>query len=238
MCILPIGVGKKIESPLSAFNNFLVQISDKLEKIYIPNKIEHTKDIVFINNLLFEEKSISICGRIKIIYENNEICFKFLGTFTDTHFVEITLLHKTELKQIFQNYLYIINSMSENLDFSIAQIHVESIFNQIKHKKINPDQWFVLPYKQKINHLYDTSKNDKTLEKIFNRFSYAVKFKVENSMTFQYKLYRVLSTELNESKSLENLRFEEIEILKENTISMNKLQQFLVDLFYYGDILN
>ena len=74
------------------------------------------------------------------------------------------------------------------------------------------------------------------MEKLFNRFSYVIKFNVENKQTFQYKFYRVLSTNLNESKSLENIRFEDIELLKENNLSFCKLQHFLVDLFYYGNL--
>jgi hypothetical protein len=228
------GVGKKIESPLSAFNNLLIQISDKIELIYFPKKKE--KNISFINKLLFEEKSITIFGNIKIIFEKNEIGLKFCGFFTDTSLIKITLENQAELFQIFQNYLYIIDSLTMNFDDSISQKHVESLFNQIKSGKVDSNQFFILPYKNKINHLYDSSKNDKSLEKLFNRFSYVIKFNVENKQTFQYKFYRVLSTNLNESKSLENIRFEDIELLKENNVSFSKLQHFLVDLFYYGNL--
>jgi len=237
MIVLSPGTGKTIESPLSAFNNLLLQISDKLEEIYLPNQKKcNSKNIAFINLLLFEEKSITISGNIKLVYQNNEIGIKFTGTFNDMSFIQKTIDNQIELYQIFQNYLYIVDSMSTNLDNTISQKHVQSLFDQIISRKIDPNQYFILPYKNKINHLYDSSKNDKTLEAIFNRYSYVIQFSTENSQTFQYKFCRVLSTNLNESNSIENIRFDEIELLKKDIISLSKLQHFLVELFYYGNL--
>ena len=228
--------GKLIESPLSAFNNLLLQISKKIEHIYFPKKIK-VENINFINQLLFEQNSITILNSIKIIYIKNKIGFQFIGIFSEnTNLIKISLENQTELFEIFQNYLFIINSITNNFDSDVSQKQVQSIFSQVNLKKICPNTMFIVPYKNKISHLYDERNNDKTLEKIFNRFTYVIKFNTNDKTTFKYKLCRVTSTILNESKSLENIRFEDIETLKEGSLNLYKLEQFLVDLFYYGEI--
>jgi len=228
--------GKLIESPLSAFNNLLLQISKKIEHIYFPHKSK-VENIVFINQLLFEEKSITILNVIKLVYHKNEVGIQFIGFFSkDTNLIRITLDNQKELLEIFQNYLFIINSITNNFDADVSQKQVQSIFNQVNSRKICPDTMFIVPYKNKISHLYDEKSNDKTLEKIFNRFTYVIKFNTNDKQTFKYKLCRVTSTILNESKSLDNIRFEDIETLKEGSLTFDKLEKFLIDLFYYGDI--
>lgn len=237
MIVLSPGVGKKIESPIVAFNNLLLQISEQIEEIYYPNKTTKlSENVEFLNKLLFEEKSITIFGYIKLVYHNNNFGVKFNGVLDDFTKVQITIDNYSKLCQIFQNYLYIIQTTSINLDPTISQNHVQSLFEQISNNQINTEQYFILPFKNKIKHLYDFEKNDKTLETIFNRYSYVIKFAVENRQTFRYKFYRVLSSSLNESNSLENIRFEDIELLKKDIVSINKLQHFLVELFYYGNL--
>ena len=228
--------GKLIESPLSAFNNLLLQISQKIENIYFPRKLKIEK-ISFINQLLFENNSITILNVIKLLYHKNKIGFQFIGIFSENmNLIKISLENQNELFEIFQNYLFIINSITNNFDSDVSQKQVQSIFNQVNLRKICPNTMFIVPYKNKINHLYDNRKNDKTLEKIFNRFSYIIKFNTIDKSTFKYKLCRVTSTILNESKSLENIRFEDIEILKDGCLTFDKLENFLIDLFYYGEI--
>ncbi len=232
--MLNLGEGKVMESPLSAFNNLLIQISDKIERIYIPDK--KTKNILFINQLLFEEKSITICNCIKIMYENNEIGFRFYGLYINTEFIQISINNKKELFEIFQNYLYVISTITQNFDEDISQKQVQSIFDQVMDKKTNPNQMFLVPYKNKILRLYDNYEPDNTLDKIFYRFSYVLKFYESDKASFKYSICRCLSTILNEAKSLENIRFEDIEIIKSDTVSIGKLKQFLIDLYYYGEI--
>ena len=223
-----------IESPLSAFNNVLLQISNKLQHIYIGNE----NNISFINQLLFEEKSITICNVVKLVYKNNEIGLKFQGVFVNTDIIEKTLLYKEELFQIFKNYLFTISVATKNLDDGISQKQVSGIFEQINNERLDFDnnQIFIVPHKIKIRHLYDEQKNDKTLDNIFNRYSYIIKFQVINKNSFRYSLCRVISTILNESKSIENIKFEEIDIIKSDVLGLDKLKDFLIDLFYYGEI--
>jgi hypothetical protein len=232
---------KRIESPLSAFNNLINQITEKLQLIYLLNNeknpyIKKCANSSFINQLLFEEKCITIFGCIKILLQKDDIVFKFCGSYDSAklELINRTLKNETELKQLFQHYLYIIDSVNNNYDSTISQKYVEMIFNQIINKTIEPNKMFLVPYKNKIKHLYDSE--DKTLDKLYNRYSYVIKFSVKNNMTFSYRLTRVLSSELNESKSMENVRFEDIEVLKENTLSIDKLEEFLTNLFYYGEI--
>lgn len=238
---LSTSIGKKIEAPISAFNNLLIQISDRLEDIYISKNTnelclgkKRTKNALFINQLLFEEKCITIFGSIKILLVNNEICFKFHGTYDSKkiHLVRKTFENVNELKQIFQHYLFIISSISNNLDDSVSQKYVDSIFEQINLGTVDPNKMFLIPHKNKIKHLYDES--NPVLDKLYNRYSYIVKFR-RNDRTFNAKLIRALSSELNESKSMDNVRFEDVEQIKEVTLPINDLQKFLIDLFYYGN---
>lgn len=224
-----------IESPLSAFNNLLLQITEKIKNIYISNKTK-TNNIEFINDLLFEENSITIRNQVKFSYCNQNVGIQFIGLFQDLSIIQKTIDNEKTLLEIFQNYLYLIKSASTNFDDNVSQKQIDSIYSQLKTGTIDSEQMFLLPYKRKINHLYDSSKNDKTLENIFHRFAYVIKFNLENKTHFKYKICRVLSTILNESKSMENIRFEDIEILKENIVPLNKSCEFLKELYYYGEI--
>lgn len=228
---------KSIESPISAFNNLILQITNKFEQIYL-NK--NTQNIHFRNQLIFEESSITVFGCIKFVLINGNVETKFCGNFNSNNFelVQKTLNNRVEIYSLVEHYLLIIGNLSNNLDESVSQKFVESLFEQIKSGKISKDEMFLVPYKNKIKHLYDNSKVDKTLENIFNRYSYIIKFSRDNGSTFKYKLCRVLSSLLNESKTLENLRFEEIETINENVMSIGKLQHFLIELFYYGEIVD
>lgn len=222
---------KKIDSPLSAFNNVLNQIVNKLLKIYDKNQ----NDIDFVNSLLFEENAITILGKIKFVYKHEKICLKFLGIFDNYDLIYKTLKNDLELKQIFQHYLFTISSLTNNFDSSISQKYIDNIIEQIQKPNYDKNIYYIIPYKNKIKHLYDSK--DKLFENLYNKYSYVLKID-SNRLTFSYNLLRVLSSELNESKSLENLRFEDIEVLKNDTLPINRLSIFLTDLFYYGEINN
>jgi hypothetical protein len=222
---------KKIESPLSAFNNILNQIVNKLLLLYDKKQ----NDVDFVNSLLFEENAITILGKIKIVYKQEKIGLKFLGIFDNYDLIHKTLKNELELKQIFQHYLFTISSLTNNFDSSISQKYVDNIIEQVQKPDYDKNIYYVIPYKNKIKHLYDV--NDKLFENLYTKYSYVLKLD-SNRLTFSYNLLRVLSTDLNESKSLENLRFEDIEVLKTDTLPINRLSNFLTDLFYYGEINN
>lgn len=228
---------KRIESPFSAINNLINQITERLEIIYFDSI---KKNSAFINKLIFEDKSLTIAGCIKISVQNEGVSFKFNGNFDNKKLklIQKTIDHQNEIISLFQQYVYTVSSTSRNIDDSISHSFVECLYSDLTNKYIDNSRIFILPYKTKIQHLYD---NDKTLEALFNRYSYVGKFcrvgcNSNNGVSF--KLMRVLSSELDEVKSLENLRFEDVEILKEEVIPTERLNKFLVELFYYGEICN
>lgn len=228
-------ITKSVESPLSAFNNLLNQIAKKFEVIYIgDNSRGNVRSLSFINQMLFDEKSITLFGKIKLIYQNNDFKFKFSGEYNveSLEIIQKTLDNSAELMQLFQQYLFIVSTINKNFDHTVSETYVKTISDAIKeHKATN--QLFLVPHKAKIQHCYDSS--DKTLDSIFNRYSYLIKFTTTKTH-FRYKLLRVLSSELNESKSLDNIRFEDIDVIKEDMLRLDGLDDFLVKLFYYGEI--
>lgn len=222
---------KRIDSPLSAFNNIMIDISKQLEKIYLDDS---NKNIDFINNLIFENTSITICGTVKIMYLETikKFTIKFLGCYDSNNIdiVKITVDNTPTLFSILQYYMFMVSTFSGNIDLSISQAFIDSIYESILRKE---NKTYLIPYKNKIKHLYDS--NDNTLDKLYNRFSYMITF-VNNEKRIKYSLKRVLSSELNESKCLDNIRFEDCETLLTNSIDNCYLQKFLIDLFYYGII--
>lgn len=226
-------VPNKIESPLSAFNNLLQYITKRLGNVFCDNKEPNAE---FINKLIFDNNSITINCVIKIHLENDKIHFRFIGNhdINDTKMIETALIHKSEIKEIFNNYMYIVSTITGNYDKSISENYVNDLYNSLSTGKFSNEKYHAIPYKNKIQHLYDNE--DKTLDLLYTRFTYLIKFNRKSSSTFSYKIQRVLSTINKESKSIENLRFEEIETIRENTVPIDKLKEFLSELFYYGEI--
>jgi hypothetical protein len=226
---------KKISSPLSSFNNILLQITKDIEQIYLGN-IETNPNMDFVNNLLFEEKSITIFGQIKILLKNDKINFKFCGEFRDFCFIEKTTANKQQLEYFFQQYIFLIDSLTKNFDNSVSYKFIENVYNEIV-SNVNPQKIFLVPIKDKIKRYYDS--NDSTLDNLYNRYSYVVKFiKQPNNRLIRYKLLRVLSSELDQVKSIDNIRFEDIDTIKDGNLSTERLPKFLEELFYYGELIN
>lgn len=222
---------KRIESPLSAFNNIMIDISKQLELIYLD---ESNKNINFINNLIFENNTITICGCVKVVYIDKDKKFglKFLGCY-DSNNIDIVQKSITNIDKLFgilQYYMFMISTFGGNIDLSVSQAFIDSIYESVLRKE---NKNYLIPFKNKIKHLYD--KNDGTLDNLYNRFSYMITF-INNGNRIKYSLKRVLSSELNESKCLDNIRFEDCEVIVSNTIDSDNLQKFLIDLFYYGII--
>ena len=225
---------KPIPSPISAFNNSLKIIVDKLMKIYSP---ENTKNLSFINSIIFDNKSINI-GTIKLFRdENGYLSFNFFGKYTplNLHLLEKTLYNQNELEIILNNYLFLICNITGNFDSSICEHYLNNLYLEIISNKIDNEKINLIPYKRKINHLYDNK--DKTIDNLYNRYSYLIRFNRKSKMTFTYKIVRALSSELNQSKSIDNIRFVELDIIKENTVTIDKLKLFLTELYYYGNII-
>ena len=221
----------KIESPISAFNNIMFSISKQIHQIYFDVKADSDEE--FLNNLIFGNDSILIFGKIKLQYLVNEekTSLKFLGEFNslnDFSLITKTMENLTKLKEILTYYIFTLSPLTK-IDPTINLKTIEIICsNYDKNIKI---PLHIIPLGNKI----DLTK-DKSLENIVNRYSYLLEIIPNGKTTFKYKIIGVLSSLFNESKNIENLRYEELEILNTDILNNKYLSNFLIDIFFYGTI--
>lgn len=223
-----LGIGKKVESPLAAFNNFMIDLGKELQDIY-------NYDVFGTNNCMFEDESILLFGFIRLMRVNNGMGIKFNDVITDDNYkvVKYTLASKSELSSIFFKYLFILNDVRHNYDDSISSKYVENIIEEIQKNDKFEDKVYLIPFKNKIFKNYD--KIDPLLEKLFTRYTYVLNVKHNGPIQYRWKLIRLLSSELNESYSLENIRPLEKEIIREGLVQKENIYQFMVKLMYYGE---
>lgn len=234
-CCKTLGLENKVDSPLSAFNNILVQIGNELNNVY-------GIDVFATNNCLFLDSSMLLFNCIKILKVDDKICLKFSGYVSEKNikYIRITLDKFRTLKTIFNKYLFIMNDVRKNYDDSVSVEYINSIIDDIYndpnvHRKI-----YLVPLKNKIFENYDKTFDkpvlDKTLEIVLLRYSYIITFVNNGPVYVKYSLIRVLSSDLSESNSIENLRFLEKEVIKSGMLKKDDdLHTFLVKLLIYGE---
>lgn len=228
---------KTIESPVSNFNNLITKLSTELDNIYNPNHKGKLIKLLSDNQLIFDSNSILIYNFIRI----KKNC---IGTYvfnferdidsSQLHLIEITLENIPILFDILNRYLFVVNCVTKNMDDSVSQKYIESIYNLVMSNQLTIDNnCFLVPYKRKIRHLCDS---DKTIENLYSKFEYIITF--NKQMNISYSLMRVLSSDLNESKSIENIRYLEKETIKTGIINKDRFPNFLKELFYYGELID
>lgn len=222
---------KEIESPLSAFNNFILEISNELSTIFYPKEKENI--LLKNNKIFFEDKVINLFGFIKIENENENFFFRFNGKINETkmELIHICYKNKCSIFQIYQKYLHLYSMINSNYDNEISHKYVEMVYNKILKK--HTTEIFLIPYKNKIYRTFDTEKT--YLFNLMNKFQYGIEFTKENSFV-NYNIIRLLSSDLNESKSIENIRFFEKEYIHTDKIKSENLKETLINIFYYGKI--
>lgn len=229
----------KIESPLSNFNNLIYQLASELNQIYYSEEKSELILLLVRNELIFDNKHILLFGFIKIgMNKFGEFCFRFSGDVNPKRMelVSKSLDNKQLLNNIYNKYIFLLTSATNNYDDSVSQNYVETIYNELTDKNFFENQkeeikYYLIPYKSKIKHLFDT---DKTLENLFTKFEYVICF--DKKTSYHYYIYRVLSSDLNQSKSIDNIRYLEKDCISNGTIQSQNLWQFLKQLFYYGTI--
>lgn len=225
---------KQIENPLSNYNNCINEITEELERIYVGK----TKSMSFRHGLIFENRCITINGKIKLnIDANSELHISFLG---DYDIKELKVIKQTYdnincINSIFNKYLFLANIISCNYDHTVSLKYVNTILAEINRFNILDTRKYTIPYKLKINYLYDNK--DKTLDNLYNRFSYVLCVVKTTDLMYKMSIQRVLSSELNECKSLDNMRFEEIETIEKTVVKKTNLDTFLSKLFFYGELI-
>lgn len=219
---------EKIESPISAFNNIIYQFIVELNEIFEieSSDINNQKT----SNFIFDNNSIIFFERIKVFYLNNKMQLMLL---TPIHEKKMYILRTitnrfSDIANILYRYLYMLNSITNNYDLSISNGYINSIISDIKNKTYK-DKYYSIPYKNKI---FNEVETDKTVENLYNKFTYLLEFNnIDGNL--QYNIVRCLSSDLDESKSIHNIKFLEKEKIANGIVS--DIRKFLIKLMRYGE---
>ncbi len=231
-----------IEAPICVFNNITNKITQELEQIIYHNKsgykFDKTKSLLALTGkIIFNNKSIILMDFIKLENIHDELHIKILRpTLRKEHFeiIHNITIHWENINKLFYHYLLMYNNIANGYDEVPNQL-VQNIVEQIKRKTIKETEYFLIPYKTKIHMKYDEDR--KYLENIFNRFSYIIKFEFHKNK-FIYKIFRVTPNELSHNKNnLNNLRFNNNDLISTDTLEITKAEQFIKQLFHYGEII-
>jgi hypothetical protein len=222
------------DSPMLAFNNIISNLSSKLLSIY---NIQEQEREIFIDSLVFDDNSITILNSARVYLDNGDLRYRFNGSYDRDMlegFVLKTITNAHDIEHILHHYMYVLDRMKD-VDVSIDNQFVRDLINMMSREEVPPYP-VLLPYKIKIEKLYDTS--DRLTDIIYNRYSYFIKFRAGNGNkgSIEYTLIKCISSELDPSKSMLNVRYDEIEILKQGYFNKTGASKFIGDLFFYGEI--
>ena len=196
---------------------------------------------------------------IKLILHKNELLIKILKPLNQEELEIINNLHNNYelLSMNFFQYIQMYNNIAKNYDDVPTKL-IETITKFIVEQNLDENNCFLIPFKNKIGIKYDTYLNDDIIQNInvndekilspiknqyfnnvFNRYQYVIKFNFPNKTIFEYRIYKVLSSELNESKNLlENIKYLEQDMIKKGTLKKHQANIFVNKLFCYGEIIN
>lgn len=126
----------------------------------------------------------------------------------------------------------------QEVPYELINTIMKGIHNQ---DSVILDRYYLLPFKEKFNRLMlEDKKYDKDTEElllnIYGRYDFCIKFSLVKGF-LNYKIYRLLSSLMNENKSLENIRFEDVEIIKSDNIQIQRANEFVYQLFNYSEII-
>lgn len=235
------------DSPLIICQKIIKDISENISQIYYSDK-----DAIVINNeIIFQDKSILLFGfmQLKLVkpkadVDFTEIRIKFIGDVDITKYaqiIEITVKERNMLYQELLNYCFLMEFFNKKFDDSITIDMVKQVSSQIENiyrSGINTNKYWLIPYQNKIERLYDKSQPIKNAD-IWNKYSYILKVKIrkESKPVMYYQLWKVYDNNLDKSKSIENLRFLEEDLLMEYVLPQDKIYKFIYNLFYYGEFI-
>jgi hypothetical protein len=237
---------KEIESPLSAFNNIQIEITHSFEQIIFSTKktYKHNKykSLLSMNNLIiFDNNTITLMGYLKLLIINDELMLKTVKPLSIEDLEIVNNIYKNwdKVSLNFFKFIQMYNMIANNYDDVPYQL-TNNIIKEF-NKSINKIDYeignFLIPFKTKIALKYDDDK--KYIENIYNRYQYILKIRNLNKNYFEYLIIRVLSSELNENKNeLNNLRYLEQDVIKKSTLKNNQINNFIIKLFNYGEIIN
>lgn len=245
---------KQIESPLSSFNNIQIEITQQFEKIVFIDKPDYVnnknKSLLALNNLIiFDSNSITLMGFIKLVINpaNNELLVRISKPLDINDLSILNNIYKNwDIVSLnFFRYIQMYNNIAKNYNEVPTELIKNIIICFNKHLKsfipgsvLNKEiDNFLIPFKNKISNKYDNDKH--YIQNIYNRFQYILKIQIINKNTFEYKIIRVLSSELNENKNeLNNLKYLEQDLIKKGQLKNHQFNGFINKLFNYGELIN
>jgi hypothetical protein len=231
----------EIKSPLNNYHNIILKISNQINEIFDDNFVN-----LSFKSEIEKAKTNKLLSGNRIIFTNNSIClFSFAEIkFVDDNFIlyikdgivsenNLGILQKifdnyNTLKMLFTEYYYVVQVVLNNYDASIAYKMVNTIYNTLVRHKSFSEISFLLPYKEKIE------KYDKTLVNLYSKFEYVISFLYKTNNYFSYSVKRVVSSELSVTNSIDNLNYLEKETIKEGSVHINELEDFLKNIYFYG----
>jgi hypothetical protein len=235
---------KEIQPPISNYHNILLEISNSINGIFdiafdnlkIQSDIEKAKfnKLISGNYIIFTDTSILLFGFIEIREVNKETVIKILGEIVNTEnysIVEIVINNYNKLRLLFNKYFFVVNILLNTYDSSISTKTINTIFQTVMDAEIEKVNTFLLPYKDKILNSID----DKTLRNLIDKFEYIISFKQKVNNFIEYKIQRVVSSDLSIITTIDNLRYLEKEVVLTNVVENTKFEDFLKKLYYYGD---
>ena len=220
---------QQIESPLASFNNFILTISEQLSEIYEYNLAKN-------NDIIFDNDSINLFGYIKFQKDKNnkiQLYIKKAISSNNLNIIEKTISNYTKLCSIFYRYLFIFNDISNNFDSSITTEYINSILKDIETNNFENKLYFI-PFRYKIA---NEIKDNETLKNLYNKFSYGLQIK-KSLKNYNYNIIRLISSDLDESKCIANIRPLEIDNIITGYIKKDNIVEFFKNLMFYGKIDN
>jgi hypothetical protein len=231
---------REIESPLSAFNNFQLQISDKLnDVVYGPySRIKSPNQLNIKSDLIFNSDSIIVMGFLKLFLDRNEMRVQAVRSMGHEEMKIMEAVNKNfpVVETCFFQYIQMYNRIALSYN-DVPNALMRNIVNMIERPKYHDlleQSYFLIPYKSKVGGKVEGEQV--FLQKLYGRFEYIIKFKQANSVSFTYSIYKVLSSDLNENRSLENVRFLENDLVHQSTMRMEDAEKFVMNLFCYGNL--
>lgn len=251
--ISPIIV-KAIESPISTFNTLISDISrtlseiifsstqsknslqavSKKTKIYV-DKAEVIDKLSIDSQIFFIDDSIVILGIFKLHLVANKMILKVIKP--GLGFDELSIMsaiHKNYdlVSQQFFRYIMIYNRISKNFDDVPMQM-MKDICNLIYTHKFDDKSIFLLPFKNKLSRLDIENDWD-----FYDKYELMIKFSHQSKNAFKYQIIKCVVSKNVNNTNLESLRYEEIDYLKSGQIHYSNTEEFIKQLFCYGEIIN
>ena len=218
--------GKRIQAPVAAFNNFILEIGNELKQIF-------DEDLYTENNVMFDNTGIILFGVYRLWCDKNSIQLKINTSINKSNLKQLNKIisNLDELEGIIYKYLFTLNQVSKNMDDSVSYKYCETIVSECLSLHKNEDKTYLIPYQHKIYNLFD---KDETIQNIFDRYTYVLNVRSNGPKQVEVKMIRLLSSELSQN-SIDNIKILEKEIIRKCLLTKEYFPKFIKKLMFYGE---